>query len=142
VSLDQMRHFWQEALTQSKDAAIGLHAGVRPPRGRYGLFDYIVAYSPTIGDALTRFGDYLPLINNWAPELVRFEFPEPGPTEPPDEHARVLRCDTEFGAPRTEFIISRETWDQPVRSADAGLVGLLEQQAVDLWHNSQAPPRS
>jgi hypothetical protein len=177
VSLDQMRGFWQEAVTQSQDPAIGLHAGVRAPHGLYGLFDYIISYSPTVGDALTRFGDYLPLINNWvtmrsevggdhihavtevvwgavprpsaeymaafliersrllwandwAPEVVRFEFAEPGPSEPGGEHARVLRCPVEFGAHHTEFIISRATWDQGVRTADPGLVSLLERQAA------------
>ena len=179
VSLDQMRSFWQEAVAQSGDPAIGFHAGGRAPRGFYGLFDYMISYSATIGDALSRFGDYLPLINNWvtmrvedpgdalhivtevvwgvvprpsaeyiaafliersrllwanawAPELVRFEFPEPGPSEPRGEHAQVLRCPVEFGASRTEFIISRATWDQPVRTADPGLVAMLERQAAQL----------
>jgi len=179
LSLDQMRGFWREAVEQSVDPAIGLHAGGRAPHGFYGLFDYIVSYSPTIGDSLTRFGDYLPLINNWvtmrieeqddgihaapevvwgsvprppaeyiaafliersrliwanswAPELVRFEFAEPGSSEPQGEHARVFQCPVEFGASCTEFIISRATWAQPVRTADPGLVTVLEQQATQL----------
>jgi len=63
---------------------------------------------------------------------VRFEFVAPGPTEPPDEHATVLGCPVEFGASRTEFIVSQATWDQPVRTADPNLVNLLERQAEKL----------
>jgi len=176
VTLDQMRRFWQAAVTESRDPAIGLHAGVQVPRGLYGLLDYIFSYSPTIGVALTRFGDYAPLINNWAtisvddrgdqlhvvievgwgavprttaeyiaallidrsqllwgnrwsPDLVRFEFAEPEAFETPGEHSRVLRCPIEFGAPVTEVIVSRSTWEEPVRTADPGLVALLRQQA-------------
>lgn len=187
VSRDQMKLFWQEAVAVSQDPAIGLHAGVRAPRGLYGLFDYIISYSPTVGDSLSRFGDYLPLINNWvtmrtevqgdavhavtevvwgavprpsaeyiaafliersrqiwnndwAPELVRFEFAEPGPSEPRNEHSHLLQCAVEFGASRTEFIISRDTWDQPVRTADPGLVDLLQHQATRLM--SQLPSAS
>lgn len=179
LSLDQMRGIWQEAVAQSEDPAIGLHAGVLAPRGFYGLFDFMMSYSSTVGEALTRFGDYLPLINNWvtmrtethdtgvhavtevvwgavprpsaeyiasflversrllwandwAPDLVRFEFAAPGPTEPPGEHATVLSCPVEFGTLRTEFIVSRATWDQPVRTADPNLVNLLERQAEKL----------
>ncbi len=179
LSLNQMRDFWREAVEQSADPAIGLHAGGRAPHGLYGLFDYMISYSSTIGDALTRFGDYLPLINNWvtmrieeqddrvhavsevvwgsvprpsaeyiaafliersrviwdndwAPDLVRFEFAEPDSSEPRGEHARALRCPVEFGASRTEFIISRTTWAQPVRTADPGLVTMLEQQASQM----------
>lgn len=65
LSLDQMQRFWQEALAQSGDPALGFHAGGAAPHGFYGLLDYIISYSNTVGDALTRFGDYLPLINNW-----------------------------------------------------------------------------
>lgn len=74
VSLEQMSRFWREAVAQSGDPAIGLHAGLRAPHGIYGLFDYIYGYSPTIGAALDRFGVYLPLINNWI--LTRTEVDE------------------------------------------------------------------
>lgn len=139
----------------------------------------MIAYSPTVGDGLSRFGSYLPLINNWvtmrfdddhdsihavtevvwgsvprppaeyiaafligrsrrvwgitwAPALVRFEFPAPGPTEPTTEHERLLGCAVEFNAPVTEFVIDRNTWDQPVSTSDPGLVAVLEQQAAHL----------
>ena len=38
----------------------------------------------------------------------------------------------QFGAPRTEVVLDRETWEMPVRASDPGLVALLEQQASDL----------
>lgn len=179
VTLDQMRRFWQSAVLESKDPAIGLHAGVQVPRGIYGLLDHMFSYSETIGDGLTRFGEYAPLINNWAqisahdegdrvhvrigvvwgavprttaeyiaallvdrsrmlwgnmwaPELARFEFAEPEAFETPGEHARVLRCPVEFGAPVTELVLSRATWEEPVRTSDPGLIAFLEKQADEI----------
>ena len=63
----------------------------------------------------------------WAPRKVCFEFARPA--EAPGEHARVLGCEVEFDAPRTEMIIDRTTWDQPVRTADDALVAVLEEHA-------------
>jgi len=179
VREEQMRLFWAEAIAQSGDRALGLHAAGSIPRGSYGILDYLVGYSATIGEGLTRWAHYVPTINTWlatttevdaatgrlqlfgvadrvprpsaefvaglvvglghrtwqldfAPQLVRFEFPEPQPPEQQREHSRTLGCAVEFDAPVTEIVLSRETWDMAVRASDPGLVALLEKQANSL----------
>ena len=179
VSFEQMQAFWREAVLQSGDPAIGLHTGSSIPRGAYGILDYLVGYSSTIGEGLQRLAEYIPTINTWltmrsevdrhtgrlwldgvvtrpprpsaefvaalvvglghrtwqldfAPKLVRFEFDRPEPPEPSGEHAVALGCEVQFGAPRTEIVLDRETWEVPVRASDPGLIALLEKQAHDL----------
>lgn len=179
VSFEQMQAFWREAVLQSGDPAIGLHAGSSIPRGAYGILDYLVGYSSTIGEGLQRLAEYIPTINTWlttssevdrdtgrlwldgvvtrpprpsaefvaalvvglghrtwqldfAPMLVRFEFDRPEPPEPSGEHAVALGCEVQFGAPRTEIVLDRDTWEVPVRASDPGLIALLEKQAHDL----------
>ena len=179
VSFEQMQAFWHEAVTQSGDPAIGLHAGTSIPRGAYGILDYLVGYSSTIGEGLQRLAEYIPTINTWltmssevdrhtgrlsldgvfarpprpsaefvaalvvglghrtwqldfAPTLVRFEFDRPELPEPAGEHAVALGCEVQFGAPRTEIVLDRDTWEVPVRASDPGLIALLEKQARDL----------
>ena len=176
VSLDQMRAFWAEAVSQSGDPAIGLHAAQHIPHGHYGLIDYLFGYAATVGDGIDLMMRYLPLLNNWlvpaigidddyatltldvvwhdiprttaeyvfamlvvrgraiwqvdwAPALIRFEFPAPRPPEPVGEHARVYGCGIEFGSESTQMIVEREVWDTGVTTSDPGLVALLQRQA-------------
>jgi AraC-like DNA-binding protein len=69
---------------------------------------------------------------DWAPALIRFEFPAPRPPERLGEHARVLGCGIEFGADATQMIVAREVWDTEVKTADPGLVALLQAQADEM----------
>jgi AraC-like DNA-binding protein len=68
----------------------------------------------------------------WAPALIRFEFPAPRPPEPLGEHARAFGCGIEFGADATEMIVERAVWDTPVTTADPGLVTFLRSQADEV----------
>lgn len=65
VTLEQMRVFWQQAVEQSGDPSIGLHAGRHVTRGIYRTFEFLAGYSSTIGAAVKRFAEYMPLINSW-----------------------------------------------------------------------------
>lgn len=65
VSFEQMQTFWREAIAQSGDPALGLHAGSSIPRGVYGILDYLIGYSSTIGEGLHRLATYIPTINTW-----------------------------------------------------------------------------
>jgi len=69
---------------------------------------------------------------DWAPALIRFEFPAPRPPEPLGEHARIFGCGIEFGADATEMIVDRAVWDTAVATADPGLVALLRGQADEI----------
>jgi len=113
VSLDQMRTFWSEAVAQSREPAIGLKAAVRVPHGQYGLYDYIAAYSDTVGEAFTRFAEYLPLINNWI--LMKTDV---------NDHAGRISMSTVWGAtPRmsAEYVAgllttrARRDWNAAIR---------------------------
>lgn len=75
---------------------------------------------------------------DWAPALIRFEFPAPRPPEPVGEHARVFGCGIEFGAEATEMIVERAVWDTAVATADPGLVALLRRQADEVLHRLPA----
>ena len=65
VSLDQMRTFWSEAVRQSGDPAIGLHAAQHLSHGHNGLIDYLWGYASTIGEGIGLMMRYLPIMNNW-----------------------------------------------------------------------------
>lgn len=67
----------------------------------------------------------------WRPTAVRFEFPKSADVAA-DEYAAVLDCEVEFGAPRTEVVLDRATWDTPVATADEALVTVLEEHAARL----------
>ena len=69
---------------------------------------------------------------DWAPALIRFEFPAPRPPEPVGEHARAFECGIEFGADATQMIVERAVWDTEVATADPGLVALLRSQADEV----------
>ena len=69
---------------------------------------------------------------DWAPALIRFEFPAPRPPEPLGEHARVFGCGIEFGSDATQMIMERAVWDTEVTTADPGLVAFLRAQADEV----------
>lgn len=61
----QARVFWAEAIGQPGDRALGLHAAASIPRGSYGILDYLVGYSATIGEGSPRSARYVPTIITW-----------------------------------------------------------------------------
>ena len=179
VSLGQMQTFWSEAVRQSGDPAIGLHAAQHVPHGLYGLIDYLFGYASTVGAGIELMMRYLPLLNNWiisdievgddyatlnldvvwqgiprppaeyvfamlvvrgravwrvdwAPALIRFEFPAPRTPERLGDHARLFGCGIEFGADATQMFVDRSVWDTEVTTADPGLVALLRGQADEV----------
>lgn len=77
---------------------------------------------------------------DWAPALIRFEFPAPRPPEPVGEHARTFQCGVEFGADATQMIVERAVWDTEVATADPGLVALLRGQADGMLQRLPAAP--
>lgn len=56
------RAVWDEAERQTRDPAIALLAAEALPIGAYKIADYLVAYSPTVGEGLRRLASYFALI--------------------------------------------------------------------------------
>lgn len=63
---------------------------------------------------------------DWPLQNVSFEFAAPPSSV---EHVRVFGCPVEFGAPRSEFTMTRETWNHGSRAPSSDLLRTLEDHA-------------
>lgn len=63
------------------------------------------------------------------PERVDFRTPEP---ESLAEHQRVLGAPVRFGQPRTALVFNNKVMDLPIKTADSGLLKVLERYCRDI----------
>lgn len=63
--VDRMRShdLWRAAFERSGDPRLALHAAEALPPAAYKVVDFIIANSPTVGDALQRLAVYFPIID-------------------------------------------------------------------------------
>ena len=75
----------------------------------------------------------------WPLQHVRFSMESPNNS---DEHGRIFGCPIRFGQTSAQLVVSRETWDLPVRGSDSALFGVLEEHASRLLDElaSAQPP--
>lgn len=55
---------WEAAADAAREPAFGVHVAEALPRGAYDLLDYALASAPTLGAALSRLTEYIPLIHD------------------------------------------------------------------------------
>ncbi len=75
----------------------------------------------------------------WPLRCVNFTMDAP---DEPSEHERIFGCPIRFGQASAQLVVDCETWDLPVRGANAALFGVLEEHAARLLSElpSAQPP--
>ena len=63
LPLDVYRALSERVADALGDPFLGLHVAMDLPRGSFGLFEFAIRSSPTLGEALARVTRYLPLLN-------------------------------------------------------------------------------
>lgn len=88
LEIAQVSEIWRRVYEQT-DETIGLEAAVALPSGAYGVLDYLLLASSTLGDVFTFLGRYYPLINSGAQiyvesfrDMVYVELCHPPETSP------------------------------------------------------------
>jgi AraC-like DNA-binding protein len=171
VPIKTVSELWARAAEASGDPAYGLHMAEKRPKGEFGLVEYILLASSTLGESwertssatsivsndidvhLERQGDRAMLVHDFpgvcpaihdltvasfhmmACEMTGLDtvadeiwIARPQP-ESLDEHQRVLgNMPLFFEQDVDALVVSAEKLDLPVKSADPGLVRLLDRQ--------------
>ncbi|HET8730498.1 MAG TPA: AraC family transcriptional regulator, partial [Moraxellaceae bacterium] len=82
--------------------------------------------------ALGTFYDILPLVNEKRSSIlleIRFAFPPPESAQDLDAYKQVFRCPIKFNQPHSGLVLKPGALGLPLRVADHGLKGTLEQEA-------------
>jgi len=67
----QLIRFWTEAVTQTGDRALGLHAGTRSNPSTFGLLGYLMQSCPTLKEACDAVIQYQQTISGWVSYEIR-----------------------------------------------------------------------
>lgn len=74
--------------------------------------------------------------DNWIPEVVHFPFPAPTNIQP---HRDYFKTSVQYDAPVGEFVISRESWNEPVPNSDQQLYKVMDEHARMLMAQRPMP---